>query len=55
MAQYLSDTYTEIKVKYDRDKNRYVWYFPKNDATMIETRKIMLDCYEAILNDSSFV
>ena len=55
MAQYLSDTYTEIKVKYDRDKNRYVWYFPKNDATMIKTRKITLDCYEAILNDSSFV
>lgn len=54
MAQYLSDTYTEIKVKYDRDRNRYVWYFSKN-ATMIETRKITLDCYEAILNDSSFV
>lgn len=55
MATYLSDTYAEIRVQYDKDKNRYIWYFPDTNDTMKGTKKITLDCYEAILNESSFI
>lgn len=46
----LDDMYINVKIKYDEDNNRYVWFFPRPKMNYESNTQIVLNLFEPRLN-----
>lgn len=44
------DLYIEVKIKYDKENNKYIWYFNKDEVNDYTNKKIILTLFEPIVN-----
>ena len=50
IIKLFDDLYIEINIKYDEEKNEYIWFFTNNSVNDSKNHTITLELYEPIVN-----